>query len=160
MKKLFFIFTSLLVLSACGQKDEQDTDITPSTPPATEQEEQQGQENLDEENVEASIEDKITVNTPKINDEIASPVVVRGEARGTWFFEGSFPVKLLDQDGKELTHANATSTKSWMTEDFIPFEATLEFDPGKSTSGTIIIEKDNPSGLPENAGKLEIPVKF
>lgn len=178
MKKTFFILFSLMLLTACSASDQNGTPS--SSTPAVEEDAENNNENNNppvEEEVEnededeevdneggkeAFVEDKITVNTPKINDEISSPVTVRGEARGTWFSEGSFVVKLLDANQKELTHENATSTKEWMTEEFIPFQAVLTFDMSNvdTDTGTIILEKDNPSGLPENAGKLEIPVKF
>ena len=52
-----------------------------------------------------------------------------------------------------------------MTEEFVPFSAVLEFvtptagDP-ELNRGTLILQKDNPSGLPEHDDALEIPVVF
>ncbi len=91
---------------------------------------------------------------------IESPFLVEGEARGTWFFEGVLPVYLEDEQGNVLAYGSATSTESWMTEDFIPFLVTLEFEPGLAEEGTLIFEKENPSGLPENAGMIKVPVEF
>ncbi len=54
----------------------------------------------------------------------------------------------------------ATTTQDWMTEDFVSFTATLTFEGSTTDSGKLILEKDNPSGLPENADSLEIPIKF
>lgn len=46
-----------------------------------------------------------------------------------------------------------------MTEEFVPFTATLRFtSPGGH--GTLILRKDNPSGLPEHDDALVIPVRF
>lgn len=105
--------------------------------------------------------DLIRANTPKPNEKIHSPLVVTGEARGTWYFEASFPVKLYDEEGNLLASGPATATEDWMTEDFVPFTATLEFSaPSKGTTGKLVLEKDNPSGLPENDDSLIIPVKF
>jgi len=48
-----------------------------------------------------------------------------------------------------------------MTEEFVPFEATLVFNPVRgSTVGTLVLQKDNPSGLPENDNQLTISVKL
>jgi hypothetical protein len=49
-----------------------------------------------------------------------------------------------------------------MTEDFVPFfSATLEFSvPSGVTRGNLILEKANPSGLPEHEATLQIPVTF
>ncbi|QQR82802.1 Gmad2 immunoglobulin-like domain-containing protein [Candidatus Campbellbacteria bacterium] len=108
----------------------------------------------------ASIPDMIYVVSPRIHTEIASPLTISGRARGTWFFEGSFPVLLVDWDGKIIAEGFAT-TSEWMTEEFVPFTGTIEFSkPAYDKNGTLILKKDNPSGLSENDMALEIPVVF
>lgn len=103
---------------------------------------------------------KIIVDMPKPNDVITSPLEIKGRARGNWYFEGDFPVKLLDENGEEIVISFATAKGEWMTEEFVDFEAVIEFENTTSTSGTLILEKDNPSGLPEHADELRIPVQF
>jgi hypothetical protein len=103
----------------------------------------------------------IRLDYPRPNQTISSPLNIKGEARGTWFFEASFPVILTDWDGLIIAQGIATAKGDWMTEDFVPFEATLEFTLNKqaySNRGSLILKKDNPSGLPENDDALEIPV--
>lgn len=104
----------------------------------------------------------IRVTTPKPNDEIASPFTVTGEARGRWFFEASFPVKLLDANGTEiqLDPPYIMTTEDWMSENFVPFEETFTFGPPMTETGTLVLMKDNPSGLPENDDEIRIPVRF
>ena len=41
----------------------------------------------------------IRLETPLPNSTITSPLNIRGEARGVWFFEASFPVKIFDDNG-------------------------------------------------------------
>lgn len=103
--------------------------------------------------------DLITISNPRPNQTIQSPLKISGKARGTWFFEGSFPIKLLDDTGKLIAESHAEAQGEWMTEEFVQYEATLEFET-QSNKGALILEKDNPSGLPENADQLKIPVKF
>ena len=103
----------------------------------------------------------IRVDYPRPNQEIESPLIIEGEARGYWFFEGDFPVVLTDWDGLIIAQAIAQAKEEWMTEDFVQFEARLEFEkPEYSNKGTLILQKDNPSGLSENDDALEIPVIF
>jgi hypothetical protein len=92
-----------------------------------------------------------------------------GEALGTWFFEGDFPVVLVNWDGLIIAEGYATvqgddstgSSQGWMTEDFVPFEAVIEFEkPSYGKNGTLILRKDNPSGLPEHDNAIEIPILF
>ncbi|MDD3006734.1 MAG: Gmad2 immunoglobulin-like domain-containing protein [Candidatus Pacebacteria bacterium] len=104
--------------------------------------------------------DLIRISTPRPNTTIQSPVKITGEARGYWFFEASFPIKIYDADGKELGMAIAEAKSEWMTEGFVPFEAMLAFDLPTTAKGTLVLQKDNPSGLPENEDKLVVPVVF
>jgi len=105
--------------------------------------------------------DLIRIDYPRPNQEIESPLIIKGEARGYWFFEGDFPVVLTDWDGLIIAQAIAQAKGEWMTEDFVQFEAQLEFEkPQYNNKGTLILRKDNPSGLPENDDALEIPVIF
>ncbi len=107
--------------------------------------------------------DMIRVDYPRPNQVIQSPLIIRGEARGTWFFEASFPVVLTDWDGLIIAQGIATAKSDWMTTEFVPFEATLAFEINKdvySNRGALILRKDNPSGLPEHDDALEIPIIF
>lgn len=105
-------------------------------------------------------QDLINVTQPLPNDVVASPLTVTGEARGNWYFEASFPVRLIDGDGNELAVVPAQAQGDWMTTDFVPFEVTLTFDRPSTPFGALILEKDNPSGLPENAAFITVPVRF
>lgn len=102
----------------------------------------------------------IRVFSPKLNDIVASPLKVTGEARGDWFFEASFPVKLYDADGNLLASTAAQAQREWMTEDFVAFNAEIRFKNPDTDKGVLVLERDNPSGLPENADELKIPVRF
>ena len=105
--------------------------------------------------------DLIRLESPRPNQVIGSPLVITGEARGYWFFEASFPVFLTNWDGLIIAQGIATAQDEWMTGDFVPFKATLNFVVDEnvySNRGTLILQKDNPSGLPEHDDALEIPV--
>ena len=105
--------------------------------------------------------DLVRVDFPRPQQKISSPLRISGQARGFWFFEASFPVSLFDAQGRVLAQGLATAQTDWMTEDFVSFEAELEFENQTSGSrGTLVLEKDNPSGLPENEDSLEVPVVF
>ncbi|HCM36885.1 MAG: hypothetical protein A3J30_02540 [Candidatus Wildermuthbacteria bacterium RIFCSPLOWO2_02_FULL_47_9c] len=113
--------------------------------------------------------DILRVNQPKANQTITSPLSITGEARGSWFFEATFPVILVNWDGLIIAQHYAQARGEWMTEEFVPFETTLEFEnpafPGSdethfSRRGSLILQKSNPSGLPEYDDALEIPVWF
>lgn len=104
--------------------------------------------------------DLIRLESPRPGDKVESPLVLSGEARGYWFFEASFPVRLIDENGNELVSYYATAKSEWMTENFVPFETKLVFNKPETSKGKLILQKDNPSGLPEHDDFLEIPVRF
>ena len=111
--------------------------------------------------------DLIRVDEPRPDDLVESPLTVRGEARGTWYFEGSFPVVLVNWDGLIIADGHARAQGEWMTEELVPFRAELEFtspsergDPEFMERGTLILQRANPSGLPENDDAVEVTVRF
>lgn len=110
--------------------------------------------------------DMITVTLPPAGSYVASPLQISGEARGTWYFEGDFPVLLTDWNGVIIAEHFATAQGEWMTEEFVPFTAELEFEspyqPGFDASkrGWLILQRDNPKGDPALDAAVEIPVWF
>jgi hypothetical protein len=109
--------------------------------------------------------DMIVLDAPRQRSVVSSPLTVSGRARGTWFFEGSFPVMLTNWDGLIIAEGVARAEGDWMTEDFVPFIVTLTFNlpeggVGIPDTGSLILKKDNPSGLPEHDAALEITVYY
>ena len=96
----------------------------------------------------------------KANQEITSPLVVEGQARGTWFFEASFPIKVTDEQGNILGTSFVQAQGEWMTENFVAFKGTISFTSQTGGKGFLVLAKDNPSGLPANDKEIKIPVTF
>ncbi|MFW6283511.1 MAG: Gmad2 immunoglobulin-like domain-containing protein [Minisyncoccales bacterium] len=103
------------------------------------------------------IENEISIDSPEIGAEISSPFTVKGEAKGNWFFEANLGLKLVDEQGNVIDQTYAMTESDWMTEEIIPLQGELNFETDKER-GKVIVEKANPSGLSENADKIEIPV--
>ena len=102
----------------------------------------------------------IKVSNPEPSQLVTSPLTVKGEARGTWYFEADFPVYLYDENENLIAQGIARAESDWMTEEFVHFTTTLAFTRPETESGTLVLEKSNPSGLPENSDRLIIPVLF
>lgn len=100
----------------------------------------------------------IQVQIPQPGQVVQSPLVITGQARGTWFFEASFPVALHDMEGTVLSNGIATAEGEWMTQDFVPFTATLPIPSNFQGPAILVLQKDNPSGLPEHDNLLRVPV--
>ena len=104
--------------------------------------------------------DLIKAFKPVPNEEVESPLTIAGEARGNWYFEATFPIEIIDAEGKVLGRGFATAQSEWMTTEFVPFTSELEFEESTTDTGTLILHKDNPSGLPAHDDSIEIPVRF
>lgn len=100
----------------------------------------------------------IAVQTPFPGAVVGKAFSVIGEARGTWFFEASFPIELLDKDGNSLAIAVAQAQGEWMTENFVPFRAEIQAPESYIGPATLILRKDNPTGLSEYDASVSFPI--
>ncbi len=108
----------------------------------------------------ADEERDIRVFSPQVQETVTSPIVIRGEARGGWFFEADFPIALLDSRGQEVARVVARAQSDWMTENYVPFAAELVFPPltDGAVQAQLVFEKNNPSGLSEHADSFVLPI--
>lgn len=140
MKKIIVMILATIILTGCAKQQEEKAKPAQTA-------------------TETSVEKLITLTSPKANEVVQSPFIITGKAKGNWFFEGSFPVVLTNADGLTITETIATAKGNWMTESYVDFEANLNFiSTDTNKKATLILKKDNPSGLPENDMALEIPV--
>ena len=107
-----------------------------------------------------NIFDLIHPRIPSPNSVVISPLTVEGEARGNWYFEATFPLKIVDSDGNELGAYYAKAQGEWTTENFVPYRGIVEFENSTTETGFLVLERDNPSALPENAAEVRMPIRF
>jgi hypothetical protein len=109
----------------------------------------------------ASSDGHVVVSEPNSSEVVSSPVEIAGTVTGGgWFFEASFPVIVVDADETTLGQGTAHATGDWMTTGTVPFVANVTFAKPHSANGRIVLVKDNPSGLPQNAMVFSFPVRF
>lgn len=102
--------------------------------------------------------DIITIDSPRPTAELSHEITISGKARGTWYFEASFPISLEDANGKEIANSIAKAQGEWMTESFVPFTSTLSVPSTFSGKAKLILKKDNPSGEAQFADELVVPI--
>lgn len=100
----------------------------------------------------------ITVGSPLPNTNVGQSFPITGEARGTWFFEASFPIELRDNNNNLLTTIVAQAQGEWMTENFVPFSANIVVPNAYTGPATLVLKKDNPSGEPAYDASISFPV--
>lgn len=116
---------------------------------------------------------ELIVTSPTKDSVVTSPLLITGEAPGFWYFEATFPLVLVNWDGLIIAEGYATAQGEWMTRELVPFTATLEFTDVLPLTegiedlsqvqdfmkkGALILQRDNPSGLPQNDDAVEIPI--
>lgn len=101
---------------------------------------------------------KIDLISPKPNEELGQSFSISGQARGSWYFEASFPIVLLDEARNELLTTVATAQGEWMTENFVPYSATVDLKTKYTGKAFLVLKKDNPSGDPNYDDQIEIPI--
>lgn len=114
-----------------------------------------------------TISELIVVTEPAALSLVTSPLLITGQARGQWYFEGSFPVELQNSNGTVIASGIATTSANWMTTDFVPFTAHLQFSnplvvglDSSAKMGQLVFKKDNPSGEPQNDAEFRVAVRF
>jgi hypothetical protein len=93
----------------------------------------------------------------KVPEKISLPLTLEGTVKGNWFFEGSFPVYLLNDKDEILSVGLATTDGEWMTDATIPFHVTIPTFH-YTGSGSILFKKDNPSDDPKHDRSYRVPV--
>lgn len=140
MKKILsLLLLSVITLSGCSWQKSPD-----ATPASTAQVDQE----------------YFKLETLTADSKITSPLVISGQAKGTMFFEGSFPVSIEDSNGKNLGTEIAKAEGEWMTEKMVPFKATINFKTPSTKTGFVVLKNDNPSGLPENEHSVKFSISF
>ena len=102
------------------------------------------------------VTDVARVAAPVANATVTSPLHVTGIAPANWYFENSFPARLVDAQGNTIAEAPATPRVNWM-ENTEPkeFDATLTFTA--TGPATLILQEDN-SGDRPTPREVRVPV--
>lgn len=90
---------------------------------------------------------------------VTSPLTITGKAIPDWYIGGIFTIRLLDAAGHGLAYVQAKPTATSAVNGFIPFSAQIAFFP-HTPNGTLLLEKNLGSGLPDFPSTVALPVSF
>ena len=105
----------------------------------------------------SSLASRVSVASPASGATVGKTFTVSGKAPGPWYFEASFPVRVYDADNNKIGQAIAQAQSDWMTTALVPFTAAITVT-GYTGAATLVLLRDNPSGLPENDESVSIPI--
>jgi hypothetical protein len=113
-------------------------------------------------NYPTSPDGHVRVGDPIPGQIVTSPGTISGWVTGGgWFFEATFPVKVVDADGTVLGAGRAEAKQGeWTSTGTVLFMGTISFSTPHSATGTVVFLKDNPSGAPYNDESFSVPVRF
>lgn len=149
MKKVI-VFIASVIIAACQGNNER----------LSEENQKENVTGSTDSSLKEYYSDEIRIDHPEAGTFISSPVSIKGRARGSWFFEAEFPVQLVN-NGKIISQSIAKADSDWMTSDFVPFSATLEFPEVPSGEKAFLLFKNsNASGKPELDKSYRIPVSI
>lgn len=124
--------------------------------------------NTENEIKESQVENDISLNPdviisqPLANENFSSPFAVSGKIKGFWFFEGTCPLKIIDEKDKVLGTGVAKALEDALTEEYVPFVGFIDFlpeeKPTTAVKGFLVVTNDNPSGLIENELSIKVPI--
>lgn len=100
---------------------------------------------------------RIQVTAPAPGTVVSSSFTVSGKAVGGWYFEANFPYEVQNANGVKIAEGPVQAQGEWMTPNFVPFSFQVKI-PNYKGEATLILHNDNPSGLPENAASISIPI--
>jgi hypothetical protein len=92
------------------------------------------------------------------NDFVEMGSEINGRITGTWYFEGEFPIRVMDSNGEILDTLIAVAQEEWMTEDLVPFSFVLDVNIQADRDVILRFERNNPTGLEEHDDSLEVPI--
>ncbi len=103
--------------------------------------------------------DLITVSNPTPDSVTGKEFTVMGAARGTWYFEASFPIEVRDTEGNLIARGigQPVGGADWMTEEFVPFSSEITVPETFIGEAVLVLMNVYPSGLPEYARSMSFP---
>ena len=107
---------------------------------------------------DAPLSARVVLFSPLPSSSVSRSFDVSGQAPGQWFFEAQFPIQVRDGRGNVIGRTTGHTDGDWMSEGVIPFAAHVELGVSYHGKATLVLLKDNLSGLPERDDSVSIPI--
>lgn len=95
-------------------------------------------------------DNEVGINWNIIVNRENNEIVITWEATWDWYFEWQFNVELLDNNWNSISESQVMAEWEWMSEDYVPFNSTINYEDLNTTGIQVVFHKANPSWLPAN----------
>ena len=103
--------------------------------------------------------DSVRIATPASGASLRDSFLLKGAARGPWYFEGEVPFQIVTDTDAVLVDGYVSAKSEWMILGFVPFEKTIRLPTvSKATPANLVIRKNNPTGLSRHDDSVRIPI--
>lgn len=102
---------------------------------------------------------EVLVTSPQANATVGKTFIVSGVAPGPWFFEAVFPIQVRDAGNNVIGRSQGQAQGEWMTEGVVTFTSNMTVSDYTGPA-TLVLMRDNPSGLPQNDDSVSIPISI
>lgn len=104
-----------------------------------------------------TLSSRVVIDAPDSGAVVPKTFTVTGKAPGPWYFEASFPIQIRDSNNAVVGRGIATALSDWMTTGDVAFKADITVE-SYTGNATLVLLKDNPSGLPEHDDSVSMPI--
>ncbi len=106
----------------------------------------------------SALDTQVTVTSPLSGATVAHTFDVAGTAPGGWFFEAVFPIQVRDGNDDLIGTSQGRAHGDWMQPGLVTFTSQVTVDASYKGPANLILLKDNPSGNPETADEVTVPI--
>jgi len=106
----------------------------------------------------APLDQSVVVTSPLQNATVSHTFTVAGQAPNVWFNEAVFPIQVRDANDDVIGAAQGQAQGDWTVQGPVTFTSEVTVDASYEGPATLILLKDNPSGLPQNDDSVTIPI--
>jgi hypothetical protein len=107
---------------------------------------------------DAPLSSVVVVTSPLPHATVDVSFVVEGRAPVGWFSESVFPIQVRDENNNVIARATAHGPTAWKKSTALSWSATVTVLGPYTGPATLILLRNNPSGLPENDDAVTIPI--
>ena len=103
-------------------------------------------------------EGDVSIQSPQPNVLVSSPLVIEGEAKRGWFYEGEIDIELVDANGEVVKRwFGKALIGGWIEAETTPFRAEVEFSSPSTSVGEIVLFKQTEVG---DRTEYRLPIRF